>query len=192
MGEVAGSGTTDQPVFVHPTAVVDEGARLGPGVKVWHQAHVRGGATVGPGTQLGKNVYVDDGAVVGARCKIQNNVSVYSGVVVEDDCFVGPSAVFTNDLTPRAFGGWAVVPTTVRAGASIGANATIRCGIEVGELSMVAAGAVVTRSTAAHQLVAGNPARHLGWVCRCGGVVSREVERPADLTCPTCHEEGHA
>lgn len=166
---------------VHPTAVVEDGAHIGEGSSVWHHAHVRAGAVVGPGTSLGKNVFVDAGARIGARCKIQNNVSVYSGVVLEDDVFVGPSAVFTNDRFPRAFGAWDQATTVVRRGASIGANATLRCGIELGELCLVAAGAVVTRDVRPNELVGGNPARTLGWVDVRGEVVSREQERPADL-----------
>jgi acetyltransferase-like isoleucine patch superfamily enzyme len=182
---MSGQGHEPAAVFVHGTAIVEPGASLGPGTKVWHHAHVRDGAQVGADTQIGKNVYVDAGAVVGSGCKIQNNVSVYHGVVVEDDVFVGPSAVFTNDMTPRAFGSWSVTPTLVRRGASIGANATIRCGITIGEYAMVAAGAVATRDVTDHELVAGNPARRLGWVCTCGAVVSRS-ERPDDLRCDEC------
>lgn len=174
---------------VHPTAIVEDGAVIGEGASVWHHAHVRSGAVVGPGTTIGKNVYVDSGARVGARCKIQNNVSVYSGVVLEDDVFVGPSAVFTNDRFPRAFGDWQEVSTTVRRGASIGANATLRCGVELGELSLVAAGAVVTRDVRPNELVGGNPARTLGWVDVHGEVVSRESSRPADLPYGGIEEE---
>ena len=172
-------------VFVHGSAIVEPGADIGAGSRVWHHAHVRSGARVGRDSQLGKNVYVDAGAVIGDRCKLQNNVSVYSGVVLEDDVFVGPSAVFTNDVSPRAFGAWTVTPTRVRRGASIGANATIRCGIVLGEFSMIAAGAVATKDVDDHELVAGNPARRLGWVCDCGAVVGRD-ERPDDLRCGTC------
>lgn len=177
---------TDAP-FVHESAYVEDGASIGAGTKVWHHGHIRTGAVVGEGCVLGKNVFVDGGAVVGDRCKIQNNVSVYSGVTVEDEVFVGPSAVFTNDLFPRATNAdWQVVPTVVRRGASIGANATIVCGTEVGGWALVAAGSVVTRSVEAHALVAGNPARRLGWVCRCGTVVSREAARPDSLWCGDC------
>ena len=154
---------------------------------MWHHVHIRAGAVIGAGCNLGKNVYVDAGAVIGDRVKIQNNVSVYAGVTIEDDVFVGPSAVFTNDLFPRAANpSWEVVPTIVRRGASIGANATIVCGNEIGELSTVGAGSVVTRSIEPHELVVGNPARRIGWMCRCGHVASRELTAPTDLRCPDC------
>lgn len=167
-------------VRVHETAIVEDGAQLGRGTSVWHHAHVRSGATVGEGCVLGKNVYVDEHVVIGARCKLQNNVSVYHGVTIGDDVFVGPSATFTNDLVPRAFNAaWAITPTLVRDGASIGANATIVCGTVLGEYCMVAAGATVVRDVAPHQLVGGTPARHLGWVDRDGRVVSRDEQRPS-------------
>lgn len=177
-------------VTVHATAVVEDGAVIGDGTRIWHHAHVRAGARIGRDCVIGKNVYVDAGAVIGDRCKVQNNVSVYSGVTLGDEVFVGPSAVFTNDLLPRAQNpGWQVVETVVHHGASIGANATVVCGHVIGAWAMVAAGAVVTRDVADHQLVAGNPARHHGWVCRCGRVVSRALERPDDLRCAACREE---
>jgi UDP-2-acetamido-3-amino-2,3-dideoxy-glucuronate N-acetyltransferase len=119
--------------------------------------------------------------------KIQNNVSVYRGVTIEDEVFVGPSAVFTNDRVPRAVSDdWAVVPTTVRRGASIGANATLVCGIEVGAYALVAAGSVVTRDVAPNEVVAGNPARRLGWVCACGATVDRDARSATDLDCDNC------
>ena len=165
---------------IHETAIVEAGARVGGGTSVWHHAHVRAGATVGEGCVLGKNVYVDDQVVIGDRCKLQNNVSVYHGVTIGNDVFVGPSATFTNDLVPRAFNTeWEITPTEVRDGASIGANATIVCGTVLGEYCMIAAGATVVRDVAPYQLVAGTPARHLGWVDRDGRVVSREELRPA-------------
>jgi UDP-2-acetamido-3-amino-2,3-dideoxy-glucuronate N-acetyltransferase len=175
---------------VHPTAVIEDGAQIGAGAAVWHHAHIRAGAVVGAGTVIGKNVFIDAGARVGARCKIQNNVSVYSGVVLEDDVFVGPSAVFTNDRFPRAFGAWEQVDTLVRRGASIGANATLRCGIELGELCLVAAGAVVVRDVQPNELVGGNPARTLGWVDLRGQVVSRAAGRPPDLPVGGIDEDG--
>jgi acetyltransferase-like isoleucine patch superfamily enzyme len=172
--------------FAHDTAVVDPGARIGAGTRVWHHSHVRDGAVVGRDCILGKNVYVDVGARIGDRVKVQNNVSVYDGVVVEDDVFVGPSAVFTNDRYPRASGDWELVPTTVRRGASIGANATIVCGVELGAWSVVGAGSVVTRSVADHAIVVGNPAHQVGWACECGRVVARTDAPPPDFRCDVC------
>jgi len=176
----------DGPV-IHPTALVEDGAVVGDRTRVWHHAHIRSGATIGPDSTIGRNVYVDAGVRVGAHTKIQNNVSVYRGVDLADEVFVGPSAVFTNDRHPRAVSpDWVVTPTLVQRGAAIGANATVVCGIELGRWSMVAAGAVVTRSTQEFQLVAGNPARHHGWVCRCGAVVSREPAAPDPATLARC------
>jgi UDP-2-acetamido-3-amino-2,3-dideoxy-glucuronate N-acetyltransferase len=170
--------------FAHPSAIVEPDAVVGAGTKVWHHAHIRSGAVVGVACTLGKNVFVDAGARIGDRCKIQNDVSVYRGVELADEVFVGPSVVFTNDLRPRAAAtDWVITPTFVRAGASIGGNATIICGVELGPSCMVGAGSVVTRSVRPHQLVAGNPARHLGWVCACGSVVGRDVDPPATLRC---------
>jgi UDP-2-acetamido-3-amino-2,3-dideoxy-glucuronate N-acetyltransferase len=168
--------------FVHPTADVEAGATIGPGTRIWHLGHIRTGARIGAGCNLGRNVYIDAGVQVGDRTKIQNNVSVYAGVTLEDEVFVGPSAVFTNDRLPRAHNdGWVVTTTVVRRGASIGANATLVCGVEIGEHAMVAAGAVVTRDVRPYELVAGNPARHRGWVNRQGEIVSRDAQPPAGL-----------
>jgi len=134
-------------------------------------------------------VFVDAGVVIGDWVKIQNNVSVYRGVNIEDEVFIGPSAVFTNDRFPRArTPSWEVMSTIVRRGTSIGANATVVCGVELGTWSTVGAGAVVTRSLAAHELVVGNPARRVGWVCRCGQVASRNPVPPPDLRCVTCRD----
>ena len=179
--------TTSVPAtaFIHPTAEVDEGARIGANTKIWHLAHIRSTARIGAGCVIGRNVYVDAEVVIGDLVKVQNNVSVYQGVTLEDEVFVGPSAVFTNDLRPRAQNpDWQITPTVVRRGASIGANATIVCGVEIGTYAMVAAGSVVTHDVAPHQLVAGNPARPRGWVNARGEVVSRDPARPpspADL-----------
>jgi len=173
---------TDNPVFVHPTADVEEGAQVRAGTKIWHLAHVRNSAKIGGGCVIGRNVYVDANVVVGDLVKIQNNVSVYQGVTIEDEVFVGPCVVFTNDLRPRAQNPhWEITPTLIRHGASLGANCTIVCGTEIGAYAMVAAGSVVTKSVQPNQLVAGNPARHLGWVDQAGNVVSRDADRPADL-----------
>jgi UDP-2-acetamido-3-amino-2,3-dideoxy-glucuronate N-acetyltransferase len=176
--------------YAHPTAIVEDGAAIGEGTRIWHHAHVRAGARVGGGCVFGKNVFIDSGAVVGDRVKIQNNVSVYAGVEIGDDVFVGPTATFTNDRVPRAFNEhWVIVPTVVGVGASIGANATVVCGHTLGPYCMVAAGATVTRDVAPHELVAGTPARTLGWVCRCGRVLSREPEPPAEFRCSDCQEK---
>lgn len=174
-------------VHIHETAIVEDGATIGTGTAIWHHAHVRSGASIGSDCVIGKNVYIDIGARVGCRVKIQNNVSVFAGVTLGDDVFVGPSAVFTNDLTPRAHNvDWRISPTLVEDGASIGANATVVCGHRIGRDSMVAAGSVVTRDVLANELVAGNPARTLGWVARCGHVVSRGPDRPTDFVCRQC------
>jgi UDP-3-O-[3-hydroxymyristoyl] glucosamine N-acyltransferase len=174
---------------VHETAVVEPGARLGDGTSVSNHAHVRAGAVVGRGCTLGKNVFVDAAARIGDAVQVQNDVSVYSGVTLEDEVLVGPSAVFTNDRAPRAVSpDWSVVPTVVRRGAVIGANATIVCGNEVGPWAMVGAGAVVTRPVAAHALVVGNPARVSGWVCACGTVLTRNKEPPSELRCAACRD----
>jgi UDP-2-acetamido-3-amino-2,3-dideoxy-glucuronate N-acetyltransferase len=167
---------------IDPSAVVEDGAVVGQGARIWHFAHVRSGARIGDDTVIGKSAYIDTGAVIGAGCKIQNFVSVYSGVTLEDEVFVGPSVVFTNDLHPRASGTWELVPTLVRRGASLGANATVLCGVTIGEWATVGAGAVVTSDVEPHRLVVGNPARAVGWVCRCGHTVP---EGPG-ADCPSC------
>lgn len=154
----------------HSSAVVERGARVGARTRIWHFCHVMAGARIGGGCVLGQNVFVASSAVVGERCRIQNSVSIYDGVVLEDDVFVGPSAVFTNVRAPRAFidRRAAVQVTRIGRGATIGANATIVCGVTVGELAFVAAGAVVTRDVPARTWVAGVPARRRGLICPCG------------------------
>jgi UDP-2-acetamido-3-amino-2,3-dideoxy-glucuronate N-acetyltransferase len=180
----------DHDFVAHPTAIIEDGAAIGQRTRVWHHSHVRSGSTIGENCVLGKNVFVDAHAVIGNRCKVQNNVSIYHGVTIGDDVFVGPSVTFTNDLVPRAFDvDWKITETFVASGASIGANATIVCGNRLGAFSMVAAGATVTRDVVDHELVAGTPARRLGWVCRCGTVVSRDDEAPAELLCDACKQK---
>ena len=175
----------------HATAVVDGGARIGPGTRLWHFCHVMKGARVGAGCVLGQNVFVAGSAVVGNGCRIQNNVSIYDGVTLEEDVFVGPSAVFTNVRTPRAFVDRraAIAATRIGRGATIGANATIVCGITIGELAFVAAGAVVTRDVPPHTVVAGVPARRTGTICVCGKRISAKTSASA-RRCPGCHAAG--
>lgn len=156
--------------LIHPTAVIDEGCTIGEGTRIWHFSHVMHGARVGKSCNIGQNVVISPGAIVGDRVKIQNNVSVYTGVTVEDDTFLGPSCVFTNVINPRSFISRKdeFRPTIVRRGASIGANATIVCGNEIGEYAMIGAGAVVTKDVPPYSLWVGNPARQAGWVSRAG------------------------
>lgn len=156
--------------FVHPTSVVDDGVPIGAGTRIWYFCHVQRGSSIGERCILGQNVNVDSGVHIGNGVKIQNNVSVYKGVHVEDDVFLGPSCVFTNVLNPRAHVERKAEfrPTRVGRGATVGANATVVCGHDLGDYCMVGAGAVVTRDVPAHALVVGVPARQRGWVCRCG------------------------
>jgi UDP-2-acetamido-3-amino-2,3-dideoxy-glucuronate N-acetyltransferase len=176
-------------VDIHPSAVIDAGAAIGDGTKIWHFSHVMAGARVGARCVLGQNVFIGDAAVVGDGCKIQNNVSIFDTVELDDDVFVGPSVVFTNVKTPRAFISrrGEFTPTRVGRGATIGANATILCGRTLGEFCFVAAGAVVTHDVPAHALVEGVPARQRGWVCRCG-VTLRAADPSASPVwiCPAC------
>lgn len=173
--------------YAHASATVEPGAHIGPGTSVWNHAHVRTGAVVGAECTLGQNAFVDRDVQVGDRVKIQNNASIHAGVNLADEVFVGPGAVFTNDRYPRAVSpDWVALPTTVGRGASIGANATVIGGNDIGEYAMVGAGSVVTHPVEAHELVVGSPAEHAGWVCRCGQVVSRDGPRPASLTCEGC------
>ncbi len=167
----------DEPAFVHPSAVVDPGAQLGARTKVWHFVHVCAGAQIGGDCVLGQNVFVAGSVVVGRGSRLQNNVSLYDGVILGEEVFVGPSAVFTNVMRPRA-----AFPrrdryqtTRVERGATIGANATIRPGVTIGEGAFVAAGAVVTADVPAFTLVQGVPARPRGYVCRCGERLTSEL-----------------
>jgi UDP-2-acetamido-3-amino-2,3-dideoxy-glucuronate N-acetyltransferase len=187
---------SERPVRIHPTADVASDASIGPGTSIWNQAQVREGASLGRDCIVGKNAYVDAGVVIGDRVKIQNNVSVYHGVTVEDGVFIGPHACFTNDKVPRAVNpdgsvktdaDWAVSPTLVRAGAAIGANATILPGVTIGRWAMIGSGAVVTRDVADHELVVGNPARRIGSACACGQPLRDEPDGlPFAGSCPDC------
>jgi len=145
--------------FVHPSSIVDDGAVIGAHTKIWHFCHVSGGCVIGEHCSFGQGVYIAPGVKVGNCVRVQNGVNLYAGVVLEDYCFVGPNAVFTNDKYPRACGPWKCEPTILRRGASVGANATILCGVTLGEFSMVGCGSVVTKSIPDRALVQGNPAR---------------------------------
>jgi UDP-2-acetamido-3-amino-2,3-dideoxy-glucuronate N-acetyltransferase len=160
----------DPSAYIHPTAVIDGGAVVGAGTRIWHFCHLMRGAVVGDNCILGQNVYVDNNVQVGNGVKIQNNVSLFNGVSLADDVFIGPSVVFTNVINPRAFveRKEEFRPTAVGHGASIGANATIICGVSIGEYAFIGAGAVVTKDIPPHALVTGNPARVRGWVSRTG------------------------
>jgi UDP-2-acetamido-3-amino-2,3-dideoxy-glucuronate N-acetyltransferase len=156
--------------FIHPSAIIDEGAEIGEGTRIWHFSHLMGTCKVGRSCNIGQNVFIDNDTTIGNGVKIQNNVSIYKGVQVEDDVFLGPSMVFTNVLTPRSFISRKneFKTTIVRKGVSIGANATILCGIEIGKFAMIGAGAVVTKNVPAFALVMGNPGRQTGWVSEAG------------------------
>ena len=171
-------------IFCHPTAIVDQGAHIGPGTRIWHFCHVMGGARIGERCVLGQNVFVGGRAVLGNGVKVQNNVSIYDDVICEDDVFLGPSCVLTNVVNPRAFVERKTEyrQTRIRRGASVGANATIVCGVTLGEYCFVGAGAVVTRDVPAYALVYGTPARRRGWVSRTGQVLG------PDLVCPETGE----
>jgi len=155
---------------IHKTAIIDKNVEIGDNTKIWHFSHIIKGSIIGNNCSIGQNVMIGPNVIIGNNCKVQNNVSIYNGITIEDDVFLGPSCVFTNVKTPRAFidRSQEFIYTTIKKGASIGANATLVCGIEVGEYSMIAAGAVVTKNVNPYSLVLGSPARHIGWVSKVG------------------------
>lgn len=177
-----------KPYFSHETAVIDEGCTIGKGTKIWHFSHIMPGCVIGEHCNIGQNVVISPEVILGNNVKVQNNVSIYTGVICEDDVFLGPSMVFTNVVNPRS----AVnrkdqyAATLVRRGVSIGANATIVCGIELGQFAFIGAGAVVIRNVPAYALVVGNPARQVGWMSEFGHRLEFNAEGLA--LCPESKE----
>lgn len=194
----------DQSARVHPTADIESDVAIGAGTSVWHRAQIRTGARIGRDAVIGRDVFIDVGVTLGDRVKVQNGALIYHGVTVGDGVFIGPGAILTNDRRPRALGAtgelaraddWQVSPIRIDEGASIGAGAIVVAGCDVGTYAMVGAGAVVTHDVPPHALVAGNPARPLGWVCVCGERLVDKTGHPAtaasntpdlDLDCPAC------
>lgn len=172
-------------VTIHPTAIVDEGAQIGDGSRIWHWVHISGKAKIGNGCSFGQNVFVGNDVVIGDNCKVQNNVSIYDAVTLEDDVFCGPSMVFTNVYNPRS----AVNRkneyrrTLIKRGATLGANCTIVCGITIGEFAFIGAGAVVNKDVPSYALMVGVPARQIGWISEYGEQLKLPVEGLAEVTC---------
>ena len=173
---------SEKDYFVHESSYVDEGVTIGKGTKIWHFSHIQKGAVLGEKCSLGQNVNIANNVKIGNNVRIQNNVSVYEGVELEDNVFCGPSCVFTNVLTPRShypvhgiYG-----QTLIKNGASLGANSTVVCGHTVGRSAMIASGAVVTKNVKDYALMAGVPAKQIGWICECGTILRN------GLTCPDC------
>lgn len=166
-----------EEVFIHSSAEVSDKTLIGKGTRIWNNVQVREAARIGEGCTLSKDVYVDTKVKIGNNCKVQNSVSLYQGLTIEDDVFIGPNACFTNDRVPRAFNSeWKIVPTLVKKGASVGANATIICGITIGEYAMIAAGSVVTKDVAPYTLVMGNPARFYSYIDKMGNKTEKKQE----------------
>ena len=192
-------GDAERDYFVHESSFVDEPCTIGKGTKIWHFCHIMGGSAIGRDCSFGQNVVLSPGCVIGDNVKIQNNVSVYTGVILEDDVFCGPSAVFTNVVNPRSHVSRKdqFRQTLVKRGATIGANATVVCGVTLGRYSFVGAGSVVTRDVPDYGMVYGNPARLRGWMCYCGIRLNLAIsgERGQTSECSACgrryrHEAG--
>lgn len=184
--KIKNSGKTSEDFFVHKSSYVDEDVKIGNRTKIWHFCHILRGSCIGEDCVIGQNVMIGPKSIVGNRCKIQNNVSIYESVVLEDDVFCGPSCVFTNVYNPRAFINRKdeLRPTLIKKGATIGANATIICGVTIGTYAFVGAGSVVTRDVPGYTLVTGVPAKKAGWVCKCGSVIKKK--KPVDISCNLC------
>lgn len=183
--------SSNSAITIHPTAIVDEGAQLGTGSRVWHWAHICSGAKIGSGCSFGQNVFVGNDVVIGNNVKVQNNVSIYDAVTLEDDVFCGPSMVFTNVFNPRS----GVVRkdeyrrTLVKRGSTIGANATIVCGVILGEYSFIAAGAVINKDVKPFALMAGVPAKQIGWMSKFGEKLNLPLEGNGQAICANTGEE---
>lgn len=179
----------EKTFFAHETAVIDEGCNIGAGTKIWHFSHIMPNCTLGENCNIGQNVVISPDVILGKNVKVQNNVSIYTGVICEDDVFLGPSMVFTNVINPRSAvnrrGEYA--RTTVKKGASIGANATIVCGHDIGEFAFIGAGAVVTKHVPAYALVVGNPARQMGWMSEYGHRL--EFDENGTALCPESNQK---
>ncbi len=171
--------------YQHPSAIVDEGAQIGEGSRVWHFVHICGGARIGQGVSLGQNVFVGNQVVIGDHCKIQNNVSVYDGVTLEEGVFCGPSMVFTNVYNPRSLieRKSEYRPTLVRRGATLGANCTIVCGVTIGEFAFIGAGAVINKDVPAYALMVGVPARQVGWMSEFGEQLDLPLQGEGEVLC---------
>lgn len=179
----------DSETMVHPTAILEPGARIGPGVRIWHFCHVRSTACIEEGVSLGRDVYIDSGVTIGRSSHVQNGVSIYRGVHVEPWCFIGPHVVFTNDLAPRAgLRTWKVVETFVRTGSTIGAGAVIRCGVTIDAFALVAAGAVLTHDVPPFHLALGWPAKPISMLCGCARTKVPLRTPYAECIRPCCEE----
>ena len=174
----------DKTSHIHPSSVIDDGAQIGSGTRIWHFCHLMPKAKVGKDCILGQNVFIDNNVVIGNGVKIQNNVSVYNGVLIEDNVFLGPSMVFTNVTNPRSFieRKTEFQTTIVRKGATVGANATILCGVEIGSYAMIGAGTMVVKNIPPHALVVGNPAQQIGWVSEAG--ITLDFDAAGLAICP--------
>jgi UDP-2-acetamido-3-amino-2,3-dideoxy-glucuronate N-acetyltransferase len=179
----------EKEYFAHETTVIDEGCSIGKGTKIWHFSHIMSRCIIGENCNIGQNVVVSPGVVLGRNVKVQNNVSIYTGVTCEEDVFLGPSMVFTNIINPRSqiIRKEQYAHTLVRKGASIGANATIVCGNEIGEYAFIGAGAVVTKNVKPYELIVGNPGRHVGWMSEYGHRLEFDDNGLAE--CPESHEK---